>query len=206
MILSAEERDNKVTARFLRKSGFTPGVVYGKNEGTQMISLNSKEFCGLCNSVSFFNKVYTLSINGKKRLAIPREVQRHPVTDNVVHVDFQYVAKNSKIRVFIPLIVVNSDKSPGVKRGGIVNVIVHSVEIITAVSDIPEIIEINLTGLELNQSIYLENIALPKGVSVFKPERYAILATVVPPKGFSEDKQGSTEESTGEESKEDKGA
>jgi large subunit ribosomal protein L25 len=168
-------------ARAVRRQGLVPGVLYGGNKAPERIALTEKELLAEINSTHFFNRVFQLDINGQKQSAIAKDLQLHPVTDRPLHVDFFRVDKDSKIHVFVPVEFINEDKSPGIKRGGVLNIIAHTLELICPASAIPETLTVDLTGLELGHSLHLDVLTLDKRVSVAHPERDHTLATIVAP-------------------------
>ncbi|MBQ9440848.1 MAG: 50S ribosomal protein L25/general stress protein Ctc [Alphaproteobacteria bacterium] len=192
-------------ARKLRLQGFVPGIVYGDNKDPLMISISEKELTKECSTSSFFNSVLTLNIDSKVERVLPKEVTYHPVTGRVIHVDFMRVSKGSKVKIQIPVETINEDKAPGIKKGGIINLVVYKLECYVDPDNIPEKIELDLTGKEIGESFLLDKIQLPSGVKPVNPERDSVLATIVISNvSASEDKTqaaSATESSTTEASK-----
>lgn len=174
-------------ARAVRREGKVPGVVYGAGKEPLTIAVAEKELLLESTSGHFFSKVFQLEIDGKKQSAIAKALQLHPVTDRPIHVDFMRIDKDSKVHMFIPIEFLNEDKSPGVKRGGVVNAIVHTLELICPANAIPEKLTVDLTGLEIGQSLHLDVLKLDKGVSVAHPERHNTLVTIVAPSAIVEE-------------------
>jgi large subunit ribosomal protein L25 len=168
-------------ARAVRRQGLVPGILYGGNKAPERIAITEKELMLEINSSHFFNRIFQLEVNGQKQSAIAKALQLHPVTDRPLHVDFFRVDKDSKIHVFVPVEFINEDKSPGIKRGGVLNVIAHTLELICPANAIPETLTVDLTGLELGHSLHLDVLILDKRVSVAHPERDHTLATIVAP-------------------------
>lgn len=166
-------------SRKLRSNGFVPGIIYGNNKDPLMISISEKELTKECSTSSFFNSVITLNVGAQAEKVLPKEVAYHPVTGRVIHVDFLRVSKGSKVKIQIPVETINEDKAPGIKRGGIVNLVVHKLECYVDPENIPEKIELDLTGKEIGESFLLDNIQLPGGVKPVNSERDAVLATIV---------------------------
>ena len=180
--LTVQIRKEKGTreARKLRLQGLTPGIIYGSNkEEATMISVSEKELTKECSSASFFNSVLTLNMGDKTERVLPKAVVYHPVTDRVIHVDFMRVSKGSKVKIQIPVEIINEEKAPGIKKGGIINLVVHKLECYVDPENIPEKIELDLTGKEIGESFLLDNIQLPIGLKPVNPERDAVLATIV---------------------------
>lgn len=192
-------------ARKLRLQGFVPGIVYGDNKDPLMISISEKELTKECSTSSFFNSVLTLNIDSTVEMVLPKEVTYHPVTGRVIHVDFMRVSKGSKVKIQIPVETINEDKAPGIKKGGIINLVVYKLECYVDPDNIPEKIELDLTGKEIGESFLLDKIQLPSGVKPVNPERDSVLATIVISNvSASEDKTqaaSATESSTTEASK-----
>ena len=199
------EKSGAREARKLRLQGFVPGIVYGDNKDPLMISVSEKELTKECSTSSFFNSVLTLNIDSKVERVLPKEVAYHPVTGRVIHVDFMRVSKGSKVKIQIPVETINEDKAPGIKKGGIINLVVYKLECYVDPDNIPEKIELDLTGKEIGESFLLDKIQLPSGVKPVNPERDAVLATIVISNvSASEDKTqpaSATESSTTEASK-----
>lgn len=182
-VMEAQSRETAGTgtARALRRQGMIPAIIYGNKEQSEMIALDAKKIAHEAQKMDFFNKLWDITVSGKTRKVIAKAVQRHPVNDQLIHVDFMRVNADSKVVVSIPLRFVNEDQSPALKRQGLLNIIVHHLEIVCPANLIPEGLEVDLTGLEMHQNVALSRLALPKGAQPTHPERDAILATVVAP-------------------------
>ncbi|MBM3468851.1 MAG: 50S ribosomal protein L25/general stress protein Ctc [Alphaproteobacteria bacterium] len=168
-------------ARAVRTSGMVPGIVYGNKKDPEMIALEPRSLMAECMQPGFFSKLYSLSINGAQQEVLAKHVQFHPVTDRPLHVDFMRVSKGAKVHVFVPITFINEDKAPGIKRGGVLNIIHHNLELICPAQSIPEKLVVDLTGREINQTIHLEALALPEGVIAAHPDRDNTIATIVAP-------------------------
>lgn len=181
--LKAEEREGTGTgvARALRREGKLPGIVYGGQHNPQPIVVDLKAINSEIGKTGFFSRVYTLEMGKEKLQVIARDVQYHPVTDVALHVDFQRVSKDSKLNVFVPVEYINEDKSPGLKLGGMLNVIIHNLEVICPATDIPSKITVDLAGSTINHSIHLDTVKLPNGVKAANPARDCTLVTIVAP-------------------------
>lgn len=181
--LKAEEREGTGTgvARALRRVGKIPGIIYGGEKNPQPFAIDLKAVSMEINKAGFFSRVYTVEMAKEKIQVIARDIQYHPVTDIPLHIDFQRINKDSKIHVFVPVEYINEDKSPGLKVGGMLNVIIHNLEVVCPADAIPNKITVDLTGVNINQSIHLESVALPKGVKAANSTRDYTMVTIVAP-------------------------
>lgn len=184
-------KTGKGSSRALRKEGRVPAVLYGGKEDPIHFSLNPIQLNKELHQTGFLSKIFEIPLNNKKEKALAREVQFHPVTDLPLHVDFLRVAKGGKITVSIPLQFLNEDKSPGLKKGGVLNILVHNLDVTADVDHIPSHLEIDLTGREIHDTIHLTDITLPDGTVATHPERDNSLASIVAPTVM---KQETTEE------------
>ena len=203
MKATVREQSGTGPARAARRQGLVPAILYGGKKTPEHIAITEKQLSIEINSTHFFNRVFQLEINGQKQTAIVKTLQLHPVTDRPLHVDFYRVEKDSKIHVFVPVEFIHEDKSPGIKRGGVLNVIAHTLEVICPANAIPEALTVDLTGLEIGQSLHLDALTLDKNITVAHPERDHTLATIVAPTVVTESAKtaegatgGSTETST----------
>ena len=176
----------KGAARAARYSGRVPGVIYGDNKPPLLVTLDHDELRGRIYAGHFLTTLYNLDVDGTKHRVIPRDFQLDAIKDLPMHVDFLRVAEGAKIRVHIPVHVLNTDQSPGVKRGGAVNIVTHSVEIECPAETIPNSIDVDIAGLEISHSKHLSDVALPAGVRVIGRADMT-LVTVVPPSGYAEE-------------------
>lgn len=181
--ISAELRDNagKGAARAVRRSDRVPAVIYGDKQPPVLISLEGKVALREVNRRGFFTHLYDIDVKGKKHRVLARDVQFDPVTDRPLHIDFLRVAAHTRIRVAVPLAFINQDKSPGLKRGGMLNIVAHELELLVSPDAIPERIEVDVTGQEMNSSIHLGAITLPKGAKTVIADNETTVATIVPP-------------------------
>ena len=145
-------RAGKGAARAVRREGRVPGVIYGNNEPPLNIALDHDELRQRIFAGKFLTSIYNIEIDGSKHRVIPRDFQLDPVRDLPIHVDFMRLGEGATIRVRIPIHVVNADQSPGVKRGGAVNIVTHTLDVRCPADAIPEAFEVDLSGLEINHS------------------------------------------------------
>ena len=164
MKATARARSGKGAARAERRAGRVPGVIYGDNQPPVTISLDYAELRQRVFAGHFLTTIYDLEVDGAKHRVIPRDFQLDPVKDQPVHVDFMRLGEGATIRVKVPIHVKNADQAPGIKRGGTVNIVTHTIEVRCLAEAIPPAIEVDLTGLEINYSKHLSDIALPEGV------------------------------------------
>jgi len=174
----ARARSGTGGAREVRRQAQVPGVVYGNGEAPQNISLYSNELVNLMQRGRFLSTIIDLDMEGKKTRVIPREVQLDPVNDKLVHVDFQRIGPGARIRVNVPVRFINEGLSPGLKRGGVLNIVRHEIEVTCPADAIPDHFEFNLEGLEIGRSIHISAIKLPDGVNPTILNRDFTVATV----------------------------
>ena len=175
------EGTGKGATRALRREGRVPAVLYGGEEAPAHFSLDPIQLDKELHKTGFMSRVFELPLQGKKEKALARAVQFHPVTDRPLHVDFYRITKGAKITLFVPIQFINELASPGIKRGGVLNIINHNLEVIADVDRIPSHIEVDLTGLEIHDTIHLNNLKLPEGVAPAHSERDNDIANIVAP-------------------------
>lgn len=187
--LKAFKRENagKGAARAERRAGRVPATIYGENQPAAKISVDAVEIGRRIYAGRFLTTVFELDLDGQKTRVIPREFQLDPLKDQPIHVDFQRLGKGSVIRVAVPVNFVNSDQSPGIKRGGTLNVVRHTVEFFAPAESIPEAITADLAGLEINDSLHISAVKLPEGVRPVIRDRDFTIATIVPSSGYLEE-------------------
>lgn len=187
--LKAVKRENagKGAARAERRAGRVPGTVYGENQPAASISVDSVELGRSIFAGRFLTTVFDLDINGQKTRVIPRDFQLDPLKDQPIHVDFQRLGKGAVIKVAVPVHFVNQADSPGIKRGGTLNVVRHTVEFMAPAESIPESITADLAGLEINDSLHISAVKLPEGVVPLIRDRNFTIATIVPSSGYLEE-------------------
>ncbi|AZL15741.1 50S ribosomal protein L25/general stress protein Ctc [Rickettsiales endosymbiont of Stachyamoeba lipophora] len=178
--LAAELREEmgKGAARELRRNGMVPAIVYGHGKENINLAINEHEITLRSRKGGFMSKLLNIEVKGKKHLAIPYIVQYHPVTDKIEHMDFMFVSTDAEIKVHVPLHFINQDKSLGVKRGGVVNIVRREIELLCNPMTIPAQIDIDLADLNINNSIHMEDLKLPKGAK-FAGHENITLVTIV---------------------------
>ncbi|MEP7348811.1 MAG: 50S ribosomal protein L25/general stress protein Ctc [Sphingorhabdus sp.] len=199
LTLSAEtrERAGKGASRDLRRQNRIPAVIYGNKKDPEMIHVEEKALVKLLMTGHFMNSVVELDLGGKKQIALPKDVSFHPVTDRPTHVDFYRIGKNAKVEVNVPVVFVNEEASPGLKRGGVLNVVRHDLELICDADKIPDEIEIDVTGAEVGDSIHISALTLPAGSTSAITDRDFTIATIVAPSALKSS-EGDTATTEGE--------
>jgi large subunit ribosomal protein L25 len=175
------ERAGKGASRVLRREGRVPAVIYGGKEQPLPIHVEAKELVRQLGTGHFMNSIVMIDVGGKTVRALPKDVAFHPVTDRPLHVDFLRLSKDSKIQVAVPVLFVNEEESPGLKRGGVLNVVRHELELVCESDKIPDDIQIDVTGLEIGDSIHISNVTLPDGSESAITDRDFTIATLVAP-------------------------
>jgi len=183
LTLSAEARDRagKGASRALRREGRVPAVIYGNNEEPQMVHVEEKLLGKLLGTGHFFNSVVMVEVGGKKIRTLPKDVAFHPVTDRPLHADFLRVSEHAKVHVNVPVTFENEEAAPGLKRGGVLNIVRHELELICDAAQIPDGVTIDLSGFDVGESIHFSHVALPKGVESAITDRDFTIATIVAP-------------------------
>jgi len=171
----------KGSARALRRDGKVPGVVYGGNEGVLSISLETSDITQEHQKGGFFSRLYSLDVDGSSLRVLAREVQVHPVTSAVLHVDFLRLTDDSEVNVDVPVEFLNEDASPGVKRGGVLNIVRRTVELICRADSIPLVLEADIGELDIGDSVKISAVDLPEGVRPVITDRDFTIATVAAP-------------------------
>jgi len=177
----ARERAGKGASRALRREGRVPAVIYGGKEEPKPIHVEEKLLRQQLGTGHFMNSIVMVEIDGKPTRTIPKDVAVHPVTDRPLHVDFLRLAKDAKIDVAVPVVFVNEEASPGLKKGGVLNVVRHELELTCDADRIPGEIAIDVTGLEVGDSIHISSVSLPDGSESAISDRDFTIATIVAP-------------------------
>ena len=214
--LKAEAREGvgKGSARLVRRNGKIPAVIYGDKQPPLPITVDYKELYYKIHGGGFMTTIATIDVDGKKVQVLPKDYQLDPVRDVPLHVDFLRVGKDTIVTVNVPVHFVNEEKSPGIKRGGVLNVVRHEVEFTVPANAIPEFITVDLAGLEIGASVHISHIKLPEGVKPVIQDRDFTVATVAgssamkpePEEGVeveAEDEEAEGEEAEGETEEEE---
>jgi large subunit ribosomal protein L25 len=184
---TARKGAGKGPARAERRAGRVPGTVYGENQPAAAISVDAVDIGRRIYAGRFLTTVFDLDIDGQKTRVIPRDFQLDPLKDLPIHVDFQRLGKGAVIKVAVPVHFINQEGSPGIKRGGTLNVVRHTVDFYAPAESIPESITADLTGLEINDSLHISAVKLPEGVKPVIRDRDFTIATIVPSSGYLEE-------------------
>jgi large subunit ribosomal protein L25 len=186
LTLSAEARDRvgKGASRALRNSGRVPAVIYGNNEEPTSVHLEEKLLMKALMTGHFMNSVVMVETGGKSIRTLPKDVSFHPVTERPLHVDFLRISEHASVTVQVPVLFVDEATSPGMKRGAVLNIVRHELELICDAAMIPDDISISLTGLEIGDSIHISAVTLPAGSKSAITDRDFTIATLVAPSGL----------------------
>ena len=177
------ERAGKGASRELRRNGRVPAVIYGGKEEPTAVHIEERALVRQLGSGHFMNSIVMVEVNGKPVRTIPKDVALHPVTDRPTHVDFLRLAKDAKIHVNVPVVFSNEEASPGLKKGGVLNVVRHELELVCESDKIPDEIVLDVTGLDIGDSIHISHVTLPEGSVSAITDRDFTIATIVAPSG-----------------------
>ena len=184
--ISAKSRDRagKGAARAVRREGLVPAVIYGEGQDPVMLAIDPRDVWKGLRTGHFFSTVYNVEIEGAKKVerVLPRDVQFHPVSDAPEHVDFLRVGPSTRVAVHVPVVFENEAASPGLKRGGVLNIVRHDIELLVRVDHIPDEIHIDVTGYDIGQAIKISMVKLPDDVTPTITDRDFTIATIAPPK------------------------
>ena len=199
LMLPAEARDRagKGASRELRRNGRVPAVIYGDKKEPISVHVEEKLLTKMLSNGHFMNTVVMVDAGGTPHRTLPKDVQFHPVSSRPIHVDFLRIGEHSQVHVNVPVHFSNEDDSPGIKRGGVLNIVRHDLELICDAAQIPDQIEIDLTGLDIGDSVHISQISLPKGSKSAIEDRDYTIATVVAPSAMKSE-EGDTETEAGD--------
>ena len=192
LTLPAEARDRagKGASRALRREGRVPAVVYGQKSEPLSIHVEEKLLAKMLSTGHFMNSVVMIDVGGKPTRTLPKAVDFHPVSSRPVHVDFLRISEHTKVHVNVPVRFDNEEASPGLKRGGVLNVVQHELELVCDAASIPDEIHISLEGLDIGDSLHISQVQLPNGATSAITDRDFTVATVVAPSAMkSEDEE-----------------
>ncbi len=203
LTLSAEprERAGKGASRALRREGRIPAVIYGDKKEPVTIHVEERALNKLLGTGHFMNSLIMVDVNGKTTRTLPKDVAFDPVTDRALHVDFFRLAKGAKVQVNIPVVFVNEEESPGLKRGGVLNVVRFELDLMCDADKIPDQIEVDVTGLEIGDSVHISDVTLPDGSESSITDRDFTIAGVTAPSALKSS-DDEAEDADGEEGEE----
>jgi len=183
IVLAAEQRERagKGVARALRREGLVPAVIYGGKEAPEGISVNSRDITKIFNTGRLLSTLIEIEVKGKKQRAIARDVQLHPVRDDILHADFLRLGKDAKIAVEVAVNFLNEETCPGLKMGGVLNVVRYTIELNCPADNIPEAIDLDLAEAQMNDSIHISEVNLPDGVEPVITDRDFTIVTIAAP-------------------------
>ena len=183
--ISAEQRERvgKGSARAVRRAGRVPAVIYGDKKKPIGITLESREITKIIHQPGIFGRLLNIKVSESEHTVLTRDIQFHPVTDNVLHMDFLRVSGSAKVAVAIAVEFINEDNCPGIKVGGVLNVVRYEVELLCPATTIPEKITVDLEGLKIGDSVHISTIDLPDGVTPTITDRDFTIATIASPGG-----------------------
>jgi len=206
-VLNAEARQRvgKGAARALRREHKIPAVIYGDKRPPVGIAISGHELYVLLNAGGFMTTVFEISVDGATERVIPRDYQVDPVRDVPIHVDFLRVGKDTVIEIEVPVHFTGQDRSPGIKRGGVLNIVRHYVELYVAADAIPESIEVDVSGLDINDSVHISAVKLPGGARPVIQDRDFTIATVAAPSAVRSEAAAAAESGTEEGGEEETG-
>jgi large subunit ribosomal protein L25 len=199
LTLSAETRDRagKGASRALRRENRIPAVIYGNNEDPMGIHVEEKALMKALHTGHFMNSVVMIDVAGQSVRTLPKDVSFHPVSDRPLHADFLRISEHASVTVQVPVHFTNEAASPGIKRGGVLNVVRHDLELVCDAASIPDQIEISLAGFDVGDSIHISAVTLPEGAVSAITDRDFTIATIVAPSALkSSDGDTATTEAT----------
>ena len=189
--LRADRREagSKGAVREMRRIGRVPGIVYGGGEETFAISIEEAILAQERGKGGFFSRLYSLVVDGKTCRVLAREVQVHPVTEELIHVDFLRLGTDSRVNVDVPMVFRNEEESPGLKRGGVLNIVRRTIELVCRADAIPTLIEADIGELDIGDSVKISAVSLPEGVQPVIADRDFTIATVAAPTVMVEEEE-----------------
>ena len=194
----ARERAGKGASRALRREGRVPAVIYGEKKEPLSVHVEEKLLIKMMSNGHFMNSVVMVEVGGKPNRTLPKDVQFHPVTSRPIHVDFVRIGEHAQVHVNVPVRFVDEEASPGLKRGGVLNVVRHELELVCDAAKIPGEIVISLSGLEIGDAIHISSVTLPEGSKSAIDDRDFTVATVVAPSAMKAEEEEAAAPAAGE--------
>ena len=183
---SIRNTKSKGEVNSLRQKGDVPAIIYGGTEENQKVSLSKKQIKYLIEQENFLSNIISLNVDGQSIKVLPKEVSYDTLTDDPIHIDFLRIVKGAKIIIEIPVRFINNENSPGLKRGGVLNIVRRKIELKCATENVPNELVVDLEGLEIGTSIKISSISLPENVKPTIQGRDFVIATVAAPTVFKE--------------------
>jgi large subunit ribosomal protein L25 len=184
---TARPISGKGAARAERRAGRVPAVIYGDNKPPLPISVEDRELRLRIQAGRFLTTIFDVELDGTKHRVIPRDFHLDPVKDFPLHVDFLRLGEGATIRISVPLHVNGAEAAPGVKRGGTINIVAHTIELEAEADNIPQYLEVDVSQLDIGTSLHITDLKLPKGVKTLARDADLTLVTIVPPSGYGEE-------------------
>ena len=198
----ARQRGGTGAARATRRDGRVPGIIYGKEIEPVMISIDPLELRQQLIKTGFFSRVFEVTVDGETHRVLARDVQVDPVTDRAIHVDFMRFSSDTKLNVEVEMVFENEEACPGIKRGGVLNVVRRTIELICPADNIPPFLTADLTDLDIGDSVHISDISLPEGMTPVVADRDFTVATIASPTLMPVDEEEEEEEGEGIEGEE----
>src|SRR5687768_790157 len=195
----ARERAGKGASRALRRDGRVPAVIYGDKKDPLAIHVEEKLLARMLSTGHFMNTIVMVDAGGEPHRTLPKDVQFHPVSSRPIHVDFLRIGEHAQITVAIPVRFDDEEESPGIKRGGVLNIVQHELELVCPASQIPDEIHISLAGLDIGDSIHISQVSLPEGTKAAIDDRDFTVATIVAPSAVKAEEAEAAEAAAAEE-------
>jgi len=191
LTLPAEARDRagKGASRALRREGRVPAVIYGEKKEPLSVHVEEKLLAKMLSTGHFMNSVIMVEVGGKANRTLPKDVQFHPVSSRPIHVDFVRIGEHAQVHVNVPVRFLDEEDSPGLKRGGVLNVVRHELELVCDAAKIPNEIAISLSGLEIGDAVHISSVTLPEGSKSAIEDRDFTVATVVAPSAMKAEEE-----------------
>ena len=190
---TVREKVGKGAARSLRRQGIIPAVIYGGNQSPIAINLPLREVSFKIHGGGFYTTVATIDVAGEKVRVLPRDFQIDPLTEKPMHVDFMRVTAGSTVTIEVPVQFINESAAPGIRRGGVLNIVRHRISVVAPVDAIPEKIIADLTGLDITDSLHISKIQLPEGIRPTIRDRDFTIATIAAPAAVKEEIKAAAE-------------
>ena len=202
---SERERVGKGSARAARRAGLVPAVIYGDKKDPVGINMESREITKIVHQPGIFGRLLNIEVGGKKNTVLTRDIQFHPVNDTIMHMDFLRVSQSATVAVAVPVEFINEDKCPGIRIGGVLNVVRYEVELNCPATAIPDKITVDLDGVKIGDTIHISAIPLPEGVSPTITDRDFTVATLASPGGGVKNEDDEGEDGAAEDGGESEG-